>query len=152
MIYHPVLGYFARDYSLQQVAVEHEGKEPSRSPQVSWLTMPGVWGSKTIFVQKEFDRKNSEVIATEIGAAVVKSIRSRPTGPPLNQRHCFSPGCKRICRNTAVIPMGYILEIESLTAGYGDKIVLRDVTLKVDATTTSGLLDPTGWAKQRCSR
>ena len=31
MIYHPVLGYFARDYNLEQIAVEHEGKEPSPS-------------------------------------------------------------------------------------------------------------------------
>ena len=29
IIYHPALTYFARDYGLQQVAIEHEGKEVS---------------------------------------------------------------------------------------------------------------------------
>ncbi len=71
MIYHPVLGYFARDYSLQQVAVEHEGKEPSPGALKSLVDNARSLGIKTIFVQPEFDRKNSEVIATEIGAGVV---------------------------------------------------------------------------------
>ena len=29
VIYHPALTYFARDYGLQQIAIEDEGKEPS---------------------------------------------------------------------------------------------------------------------------
>lgn len=43
--------------------------------------------------------------------------------------------------------MGNILEIESLTAGYGDKVVLRDVTLKVDAHDYIGVIGPNGGGK-----
>ena len=71
MIYHPVLGYFARDYNLEQIAVEHEGKEPSPAALKSLVDRARGAGIKTIFVQQEFDRKNAEVIAGEIKAAVV---------------------------------------------------------------------------------
>jgi zinc transport system substrate-binding protein len=71
MIYHPVLGYFARDYNLKQVAVEHEGKEPSPAALKSLVDNARSLGIKTIFVQQEFDRKNAEVIAAEINASVV---------------------------------------------------------------------------------
>jgi zinc transport system substrate-binding protein len=71
MIYHPVLGYFARDYNLVQVAVEQEGKEPSPSALKSVVDSARAGGIKTIFVQKEFDRKSADVIAGEVGAAVV---------------------------------------------------------------------------------
>ena len=29
VIYHPILTYFARDYQLEQLAIEEEGREPS---------------------------------------------------------------------------------------------------------------------------
>jgi zinc transport system ATP-binding protein len=41
----------------------------------------------------------------------------------------------------------YILEIESLTAGYGDKIVLRDISLKVDKYDYIGVIGPNGGGK-----
>ena len=71
MIYHPVLGYFARDYNLEQIAVEHEGKEPSPSDLRRLIDNAREKQIKTIFVQQEFDRKNAEVIAKEVGARVV---------------------------------------------------------------------------------
>ncbi|MFO7573637.1 MAG: zinc ABC transporter substrate-binding protein [Bacteroidales bacterium] len=71
MIYHPVLGYFARDYNLEQIAVEHEGKEPSPSELKSLIDNAREKEISTIFVQQEFDRKNAEVIAGEISARVI---------------------------------------------------------------------------------
>lgn len=43
--------------------------------------------------------------------------------------------------------MANILEIESLTAGYGKNIVLRDVSLKVDAHDYIGVIGPNGGGK-----
>jgi len=43
--------------------------------------------------------------------------------------------------------MRYILEIESLTAGYNDKVVLRDVNLKVDNYDYIGVIGPNGGGK-----
>ncbi|MBE0674674.1 MAG: zinc ABC transporter substrate-binding protein [Bacteroidales bacterium] len=71
MIYHPVLGYFARDYGLIQIAVEHEGKEPSPAEMASLIDKVRELGIKTIFVQQEFDSRNAGVIASQTGATVV---------------------------------------------------------------------------------
>jgi len=71
MIYHPVLGYFARDYNLEQMAVENDGKEPSPSDMRRLIDNAREKKISTIFVQQEFDRKNAEVIAKEIGARVI---------------------------------------------------------------------------------
>jgi len=71
MIYHPVLGYFARDYNLEQIAVEHEGKEPSPADLKGLIDKAREKAIRTIFVQQEFDKKNAEVIAREINARVV---------------------------------------------------------------------------------
>lgn len=43
--------------------------------------------------------------------------------------------------------MGFILEIESLTAGYNEKVVLRDVNLKVDENDYIGVIGPNGGGK-----
>lgn len=71
MIYHPVLGYFARDYGLGQIAIEHEGKEPSPAALKGLIDKARELQIRTIFVQQEFDRKNAEVIAGEVGAQVI---------------------------------------------------------------------------------
>jgi zinc transport system substrate-binding protein len=71
MIYHPVLGYFARDYGFKQIAVEHEGKEPSPADMASLIDKVRELGIKTIFIQQEFDSRNAGVIASQTGATVV---------------------------------------------------------------------------------
>ncbi len=71
MIYHPVLAYFARDFGLNQVAVEQDGKEPSPASMKEFVDKARELGVKTIFVQQEFDRKSASVIADEIGGKVV---------------------------------------------------------------------------------
>ncbi|MDX9929060.1 MAG: zinc ABC transporter substrate-binding protein [Bacteroidales bacterium] len=71
MIYHPVLGYLARDYGLVQVPVEFEGKEPSPASLMETITRAKELNIKVIFVQQEFDTKNATAIASETGAQVV---------------------------------------------------------------------------------
>jgi zinc transport system substrate-binding protein len=71
MIYHPNLGYLARDYGLVEVSVEYEGKEPPPSRMRELIDLARAEGIKRIFVQKEYDTKNARAIADEIGAEVV---------------------------------------------------------------------------------
>lgn len=71
MIYHPSLTYLANDYGLNQIPVEHEGKEPSPSELKKLIDTGRNKNIKTIFVQKEFDRRNAELIGNEIGAETV---------------------------------------------------------------------------------
>ena len=70
MIYHPNLGYLARDYGLEEIAVEFEGKEPPPSRMRYLIDRARKENIKMIFVQKEYDKKNATSIAGEIGAEV----------------------------------------------------------------------------------
>jgi zinc transport system substrate-binding protein len=68
MIYHPNLAYLARDYGLEEIPVEYEGKEPPPSTMKNLIDLARKDGLKTIFVQREYDTKNAKAIAGEIGA------------------------------------------------------------------------------------
>ncbi len=70
MIYHPNLGYLARDYGLEEIAVEFEGKEPPPSRLKELIDRARADKIRTIFVQREYDTKNAKAIAHEIGAKV----------------------------------------------------------------------------------
>ena len=71
LIYHPALSYFARDYGLTQLCLEEGGKEPSPAHLKQLITTCRAKGVRTIFVQKEFDSRNAELAAKEIGAKLV---------------------------------------------------------------------------------
>ncbi|MDO5663775.1 MAG: zinc ABC transporter substrate-binding protein [Bacteroidia bacterium] len=68
IIYHPALAYFARDYDLEQHSIEFEGKNPSPAQMKELVDLAKSENIKIVFVQQEFDVKNTEVIAKEIGA------------------------------------------------------------------------------------
>jgi zinc transport system substrate-binding protein len=70
MIFHPNLGYLARDYGLEEISVEYEGKEPPPSRMKELIDRARVERIKTIFVQREYDTKNANAIANEIGARI----------------------------------------------------------------------------------
>ncbi len=71
MIYHPNLGYLARDYGLEEISVEYNGKEPSPSRLRDLIDRARKDHLSTIFVQREYDTKNAKAIADEIGAVIV---------------------------------------------------------------------------------
>jgi zinc transport system substrate-binding protein len=70
MIFHPALGYLARDYDLVQIAVENEGKEPSPSYMKKLIDDSRAENIRIIFIQKGFDSKNAGAIASETGASL----------------------------------------------------------------------------------
>lgn len=72
IIYHPALSYLARDYSLTQVAVEHEGKEPSARRVAQIIDLARKEGVKNIFYQSEFPASSVEVICSDTGATAVE--------------------------------------------------------------------------------
>lgn len=71
MVFHPVWGYFARDYGLEQIPVEIEGKDPKPAQLQRLITEARTHGVKAIIVQPEFSIKGAEVIARAIGGKVV---------------------------------------------------------------------------------
>lgn len=70
IIYHPALGYFARDYNLTQYSIELDGKNPSPKQLKEMIDFANANGIKTIFVQKGFDIKNAESLASEVQASI----------------------------------------------------------------------------------
>ncbi|MFA5400194.1 MAG: zinc ABC transporter substrate-binding protein [Dehalococcoidia bacterium] len=71
IVYHPAWGYFARDYGLQQLGIEQEGKEPKAAYMSRLINEARLQNIKVIFVSPEFDSRNAETIAREIGGRVV---------------------------------------------------------------------------------
>ncbi len=72
VIFHPGLTYYARDYGLRQIALEHEGKEPSARQLQQVVDEAKSENITRVFYQSEFPRYVVEVAATEIGAQPVE--------------------------------------------------------------------------------
>lgn len=69
-IYHPSLTYLARDYSLKQISIENIGKENSAYAIKSVMDEARDCGVKIVFIQKEFDSRQVQTFADELGAKV----------------------------------------------------------------------------------
>jgi len=71
MVFHPILGYFADQYGLEQIAIEHEGKEPGPARIIELIAKVQSERIKVIFTQQGFSKRGAEVIARETGATIV---------------------------------------------------------------------------------
>lgn len=71
MIYHPAYTYFARDYGVEQMAIEHDGKEPSPRQLTSLIETAKANDVKTIFIQPQYSEDKVRSIADECGAEIV---------------------------------------------------------------------------------
>jgi len=71
MVYHPAWAYFAKDYGLEQISIEREGKEPTPQGIISLIEQAKMSNISVIFASPEFSIENAEVIAKEIDGEVV---------------------------------------------------------------------------------
>jgi zinc transport system substrate-binding protein len=71
MVFHPAWGYFAKQYDLEQLAVQVGGQDPSASELASLIEIAQNEKIKVIFIQPTFNTASAEAIAQEIGAEVV---------------------------------------------------------------------------------
>ena len=71
MVYHPSWAYFCRDYNLDQISIETEGKEPTAQGIANLIDQAKKENISVIFVSPEFSSNNAKVIADEIGGKVV---------------------------------------------------------------------------------
>jgi len=71
MVYHPAWAYFARDYGLEQIPIEKEGKEPTPQGVANLIKQARENNITVIFASPQFSTKTAEVIANEIGGEVV---------------------------------------------------------------------------------
>lgn len=71
IIYHPALTYFAHEFRLTQLCIEMDGKEPSPAQLKKLVETARENGTRVVFIQQEFDRKNAELIARETDCRLV---------------------------------------------------------------------------------
>ncbi|MBW2989263.1 zinc ABC transporter substrate-binding protein [Candidatus Woesearchaeota archaeon] len=71
LVFHPAWGYFADEYGLEQIAIEHDGKEPTAEQLKEQIGRAREEGIKAIFVQSQFNKQIAQSVADEVGAAVI---------------------------------------------------------------------------------
>lgn len=71
LIFHPTLGYFARQFKMNQIALEMDGKEPSPKHMKDMVDVAHEQNIHIVFIQKEFDSENALQLSREIDGEVV---------------------------------------------------------------------------------
>ena len=71
MVFHPSWGYFARDFNLEQIAIEVGGTEPSAEEMVELIEKAQKEDIHVIFAQPEFSQQDAETIAKAIDGELV---------------------------------------------------------------------------------
>lgn len=72
LVFHPAWSYFARDYGLEQLPIEVEGKAPNPANLKKIIDIARKENIDIIFVQEQFDTNSALAVAAEIGGQVVK--------------------------------------------------------------------------------
>ena len=71
IVFHPAWAYFARDFGLEQIAIEIEGSEPSAQELASIIDEAKEENIQVVFGQPEFSTKTADYIAEEINGQVI---------------------------------------------------------------------------------
>jgi zinc transport system substrate-binding protein len=69
--YHPTLAYLARDYGLEEISLEQDGKEPSPAHLKELIDLAREKRISKIFLTREYDVRQVKALADETGAEVV---------------------------------------------------------------------------------
>lgn len=72
LIWHPSLSYFARDYGLEQIAVGQDNKEMTPGQLRDTHRHAADEGTKVMFIQQNFDARQAQSLARELGIQVVQ--------------------------------------------------------------------------------
>jgi zinc transport system substrate-binding protein len=67
LVVHPSWGYFAKDYALQQIPMEIEGKEPTAADLVKLIQRTNATGINVILVEPQFSQRFADVMARQTG-------------------------------------------------------------------------------------
>jgi len=67
MVFHPAWGYYAREFGLQQLSAEEEGKELTPKRMKLLVERAKRHGIRVVFVSPRFNTMQAEAIAREIG-------------------------------------------------------------------------------------
>ena len=66
------LTYFAKDYGMEQISIEDEGKEPNPAHLKKIIDLALEKNIHMIFIQSQFDVNNAESVAKQIGGQIIQ--------------------------------------------------------------------------------
>ena len=72
LIWHPSLSYFARDYNLEQIPLGQDNKEMTPMQLRDIYEHASNEGVTVIFIQKNYDARQAESLANELGIPVIQ--------------------------------------------------------------------------------
>ena len=72
MVFHPALGYYARQYGLEQLSIEFEGKVPTPRHVQNIVLQAKAQKIAYVLIQREFDVENAEIISNETGSKIIQ--------------------------------------------------------------------------------
>ncbi len=72
LVYHPALGYFCREFGLNQIAIESGGKSPTPKHLNEIIRLAKKKDIKVIFIQPQFDPSTAKTFAAAIGGTVLQ--------------------------------------------------------------------------------
>ncbi len=72
VVFHPAFGHFAQRYGLHQVAIEHEGKNPTGRHLSHLIDDATTQGVSVIFVQPQFAGSGAKAVAGAVNADLVE--------------------------------------------------------------------------------
>jgi zinc transport system substrate-binding protein len=71
LVSHPAYAYFVRDYNMDQISIEFEGKDPTPLQLTTVLRDARNKRVTKVYVQPQYPSKGATLVAKEIGATVV---------------------------------------------------------------------------------
>lgn len=72
MIYHPAFTYYARDYGIEQISIEHDGKEPSPRQLTSLVDKARNHGITKLLIQPQYGKDKLRSMALECDAEIIE--------------------------------------------------------------------------------
>lgn len=71
LVFHPAWSYFSRDYDLEQVSIEVEGKVPNPADLKRIIDIARAENLRVVFIQAQFDVHSAQAVAEEIRGRLV---------------------------------------------------------------------------------
>lgn len=71
LVSHPAYAYFCRDYHLDQMSIEFEGKDPTPLQLTNILNRARQAKIRKVYIQMQYNNKGARLFAKELGAEVV---------------------------------------------------------------------------------
>jgi zinc transport system substrate-binding protein len=72
VVAHGAFAYLCRDYGIEQLSIEHEGKEPTFASFTSLIEKASKKGVKTVFSLKQYPKKGIQRVADIINAQIIE--------------------------------------------------------------------------------